>query len=61
MSMDTIVQEFEFEVVVRLGKKSRDPDHLSLLETREDLTGINMKYLMQIYFWSKLPPRNLKK
>jgi hypothetical protein len=36
-----LFQEFEFEVVVRPGKKNVILDHLSRLETREDLTRID--------------------
>jgi hypothetical protein len=36
-----LFQEFEFDVIIRPGKKNVRPDHLSRLETREDLTGID--------------------
>jgi hypothetical protein len=36
-----LFQEFEFDVIIRPGKKNVRPDHLSRLETGEDLTGID--------------------
>ena len=32
--------EFEFKVVVRLGKLNVGPDHLSRIDTREEPTGV---------------------
>ena len=38
--MATIIQEFEFLVVVRPGKLNVGPNHLSQINTREEPTGI---------------------
>ena len=35
-----LFQEFEFEVVVRLGKLNVGPDHLSPIDTGEELTRV---------------------
>ena len=35
-----LFQEFEFEVIIRLGKTNVEPDHLSRIESGEDPTGI---------------------
>jgi len=36
-----LFHEFEFDVIIRLGKKNVRRDHLSRLETREDMTCID--------------------
>ena len=36
-----LFQEFEFEVVVRLGKINVGPDHLSYIRIGEELTRVN--------------------
>ena len=35
-----LFQEFEFEVIIRPGKANVGPDHLSRIESGEDLIGI---------------------
>ena len=35
-----LFQEFEFEVVVRPGKLNVGPEHLSRIDTGEELTGV---------------------
>jgi hypothetical protein len=35
-----LFQEFEFDIIIRPGKKNVRPDHLSRLETGEDPTDI---------------------
>ena len=35
-----LFQEFEFEVIIRLGKLNVGPDHLSQIDTGEEPTGV---------------------
>ena len=35
-----LFQEYDFEIIVKLGRLNKDPDHLSRLEHGEELTSL---------------------
>ena len=55
-----LFQEFEFEVVVRAGKLNADPDHLSRIDTREELTRVEDDLLDANIFWIEAVPAELE-
>jgi hypothetical protein len=55
-----LFQEFDFEVIVRPGKKNVGPDHLSRLETGEDLTGIEDDFPDANLFRVEAVPKELE-
>jgi hypothetical protein len=60
MSMLLLFQEFNFEVVVDQEKKNVSLDHLSQLEIREDLTGIEDDLPDAHLFRVKASPKELE-
>lgn len=60
MLMATIALEFDFNIVVRPGKKNIGPDHRSQLKTREDPTRIDDDLRNAHLFWVKAAPKELE-
>ena len=55
-----LFQEFEFEVVVRPGKLNVRPDHLSHIDTGEELTGIEDDFPDAHLFRIEAVPKELE-
>ena len=56
----SIFQEFEFEVIVRLGKLNVGTDHLSKINTGEELTGVDNDLPYAHLFWIEAVPTELE-
>ena len=55
-----LFQEFEFEVVVRPGELNVGPDHLSRIDTGEELTGVEDDLSDAHLFQIKVVPAELE-